>query len=115
MTPSKTAFFPQSSYTSFQPSPSATKTPPQLLVERRFTTLGGLSLRLGIIPAASVRPGARLESREIARLLPPLTIDNFEGIAAWRGPKGETLIALLSDDNFSPLQRTLLLLFELRE
>jgi hypothetical protein len=86
-----------------------------LLVERRFTTLGGLSLRLGIIPAATVRPGARLESREIARLLPPLTIDNFEGIAAWRGPKGKTLIALLSDDNFSPLQRTLLLLFELRE
>ena len=86
-----------------------------LLVERRFTTLGGLSLRLGIIPAATVRPGARLESREIARLLPPLTIDNFEGIAAWRGSKGETLIALISDDNFSPLQRTLLLLFELRE
>ena len=86
-----------------------------LLLERRFTTLGGLSIRLGILSRDDIQPGATLQSREIARLLPPLTIDNFEGVAAWLGPRGETLIALLSDDNFSPLQRTLLLVFELQE
>jgi hypothetical protein len=41
-------------------------------------------------------------------------IDNMEGIAVRRGPKGETLLYLISDDNFSPLQRTLLLMFELK-
>ena len=34
---------------------------------------------------------------------------------ARRGPDGETLIYLLSDDNFSALQDTLLLLFALEE
>ena len=47
-------------------------------------------------------------------LRPPLIFDNFEGIAARSGAGGETLIYLLSDDNFNPLQRTLLLMFALR-
>lgn len=89
-----------------------------LLIERRFTELGGLSLRLARLSAGQLQSapdisGKILEGEELARLRPPLTIDNFEGIAALTGPKGETLVALLSDDNFSPLQRTLLLLFEI--
>lgn len=91
-----------------------------LLLERRFTTLGGLSLRLARLAASALQDpagltGKTLSGQELVRLSPPLTIDNFEGIAARQGAKGETLIALLSDDNFSPLQRTLLLLFELRD
>ena len=39
----------------------------------------------------------------------------MEGIDARRGPDGETLIWLISDDNYSFLQRTLLLLFRLVE
>jgi hypothetical protein len=41
-------------------------------------------------------------------------IDNMEGLAVRRGPKGETLLYILSDDNYSPLQRTLLLMFEVK-
>jgi hypothetical protein len=90
-----------------------------LLVERRFTALGGLSIRLARLPAAELEPGADLaekilEGEGLVELQPPLTLDNFEGIAAWQGTGGETLVALLSDDNFSPLQRTLLLVFELQ-
>ena len=40
-------------------------------------------------------------------------MDNFEGIAARRGAAGESLIYLVSDDNFSDKQRTLLLMFAL--
>jgi hypothetical protein len=36
-------------------------------------------------------------------------------IDARRGPGGETLIYVLSDDNANPLQRTYLLMFELIE
>jgi hypothetical protein len=42
-----------------------------------------------------------------------MLVDNFEGIAARRGPKGETLIYLISDNNFRSGQRTLLMMFAL--
>lgn len=35
-------------------------------------------------------------------------IDNMEGISLWQGPDGRTRLTLISDDNFSRLQRTLL-------
>ena len=41
----------------------------------------------------------------------PGTVDNFEGIAAVATPTG-TRLYLLSDDNFSETQRTLLLAFD---
>ena len=50
--------------------------------------------------------------QDIAWLAAPLTIDNMEGLAI-RKEEGRTFIYLVSDDNFSPLQRTLLLKFEL--
>jgi hypothetical protein len=45
-----------------------------------------------------------------------LTLDNFEGIAAFRDRRGEIRVCLASDDNFNPAerQRTLLLEFALR-
>lgn len=81
-----------------------------LVVERRFPPVGARVIR---IAAASVTPGATLRGEELARLEGMDTVDNMEGIAARRGANGETLIYLLSDDNFSPLQQTLLLMFEL--
>jgi hypothetical protein len=41
-----------------------------------------------------------------------LTIDNFEGVAVVERPEGGWRLYLLSDDNFSPSQRTLLLAFD---
>jgi hypothetical protein len=40
-------------------------------------------------------------------------IDNMEGLAMHRNAQGETILTLVSDDNFSPVQRTLLLQFAL--
>ncbi len=43
-------------------------------------------------------------------------IDNMEGLSVNGGPNGETLVYIVSDDNFSPpLQQTMLMMFELRE
>jgi hypothetical protein len=86
-----------------------------LVLERAFSLLGGLRSRLVRLPGDSIQPGAILQAREIARLRPPLTHDNLEAVAARRGASGETLIYLVSDDNFSVLQDTLLLMFELAE
>ncbi len=49
------------------------------------------------------------------RLAPPLSVDNFEGIAVMPRPYDTTLIYLISDDNFSGRQRTLLYLFEVAD
>ena len=84
-----------------------------ILLERRFTLLGGLSARLRRIPLAAIQPGALLDGIEIAELRPPLTLDNFEGVAVHRLGDGTTRITLLSDDNFSPLQRSLIVQFDL--
>jgi hypothetical protein len=86
-----------------------------LVLERAFSLLGGLRSRLVRLPGQAIEPGAILEGREIARLQPPLTHDNLEAVAARRGARGETLIYLVSDDNFSALQDTLLLMFALAE
>jgi len=84
-----------------------------LLLERRYTNLSGPAARLSVLPQSAIRPGARLTGREIAVLRLPLSVDNFEAVAARRATDGGTLVYLLSDDNRNALQRTLLLQFRL--
>ena len=50
-----------------------------------------------------------------ANLRTPLPVDNFESVAIGTGPAGNTRIWLISDDNFSNDQRTLLLALDLTE
>ena len=83
------------------------------VVERRLTLLGGFATRIVMVRADDVRPGARLAGRTLAELRAPLVAENFEGIAAARGPEGRVFLYLVSDDNFNALQRTLLLQFSL--
>lgn len=60
--------------------------------------------------AVQYRVGA---SQKLADMNLLLTIDNFEGIAARRMPDGKVRLYIVSDDNFSASQRTLLMAFEL--
>ncbi len=82
-----------------------------LLLERRVSLLEGFVNRLSLIEGATVKPGAVLQPHELAILSAPLSVDNFEAVAARRAPDGSTLIYVLSDDNQRLLQRTLLLQF----
>ena len=83
-----------------------------LVLERSFSWLGGMMSRIVRLDAASLDT-ATLSGEEIARLAPPLLAENFEAIAVAPAAAGGLHVALLSDDNFSPFQRTLLLLFRL--
>lgn len=56
--------------------------------------------------------GRRGAITPLARLAPPLTVDNMEGIAAVPLPGRGWRLFVVSDDNFSPQQRTLLLAFD---
>lgn len=86
-----------------------------IVVERRYTLIGGVAALLRRVSKDRIQAGARLDGPELARIAPPLTVDNMEGIATTRDSAGRTLIYLLSDDNYSVLQRTLLLMFELTD
>ena len=54
------------------------------------------------------------EAREMARLdlEPPMNVENFEGLAVVSRPDGGLRFFLLSDDNESPRERTLLFAFD---
>lgn len=86
-----------------------------LTLERRFGLPFGISARIRRIPAEDVRPGNVVDGPIIFAASLGNQIDNMEGIAVQQGPNGETLIALVSDNNLSALQRTLLLYFALVE
>lgn len=84
-----------------------------LVVERRFNLRSGAGGRIKRIARSAIVPGGHMEGTVIAELQSPLVVDNFEGIEARKDSSGRTLIYLISDDNHNPLQRTLLLMFEL--
>lgn len=78
---------------------------------RSFTPMRGNVVRLKIVD----RAGREIDAMEIAR---PMTVDNFEGLAAVPRPDGGARFYLVSDDNFGTYnglpthQRTLLLAFD---
>lgn len=84
-----------------------------LVLERRYSVLAGPAARLKHLPSESLKPGAQLEGRVLAEIRYPLTIDNMEGLATWQNGTGETMVLMMSDDNFNLWQRNLLLLFVL--
>jgi hypothetical protein len=86
-----------------------------VVLEHRYSVESGSVVRFVRVPRAAIAPYQRVEGKEIALLAPPLTTDNFEGVAARRGQGDEALLYVMSDDNFNPLQRTLLMLFAVRD
>lgn len=82
-----------------------------LVLNRRYSPLAGVSAILMALPVNAARLTVGTPE-VIAELVPPVTVDNMEALAV-RRENGRTFIYMASDDNFSPLQRTLLLKFEL--
>jgi hypothetical protein len=81
-----------------------------LVLERRYVPFGILSARVTRVNAKNIQPGAKLVGRELLKLEQPLAVENFEGIAVKQTSAG-TILFLVSDDNFSSFQQTLLLQF----
>ncbi len=72
---------------------------------RDFNVVVGATIRVLITD----RAGRTLDLHTITR---PATVDNFEGLSALPRADGSVRFYLISDDNFSPAQRTLLLAFD---
>jgi hypothetical protein len=86
-----------------------------LILERKFSWLGGLGIRIRRIPLKSLSPGAVVEGPAIFNADLGQEVDNMEGIDAHVTAEGDTVLTMVSDDNFSMIQRTLLLQFTLVE
>jgi hypothetical protein len=86
-----------------------------LILERKFSWLAGIGIRIRRIALKSVAPGAVVDGPSIFDADLGHEIDNMEGIDAHVTPEGDTVLTMVSDDNFSMIQRTLLLQFTLVE
>lgn len=86
-----------------------------LLLERKFSLVDGVGIRIRRIPLTAMAPGAVVDGPSIFEADLSAEIDNMEGIDAHVTPEGDTVLTMVSDDNFSPIQRTLLLQFTLLE
>jgi len=84
-----------------------------LLLERSFSLLKGVAMRLRRIPLAALKEGALVDGPVLVTADMGYQIDNMEGVGVHRTSEGETVLTLVSDDNFSPIQRNLLLQFTL--
>jgi hypothetical protein len=86
-----------------------------LVLERKFSWLSGVGIRIRRIALSSIAPGALIDGPAIFNADLGHEIDNMEGIDAHVTPEGDTVLTLVSDDNFSLIQRNLLLQFTLVE
>jgi hypothetical protein len=84
-----------------------------VLLERRFRYSEGVQMRIRRVPAAELKPGKLITGEVLLEATDRLNIDNMEAIAVHRSRAGETILTLMSDDNFSPLQRSLIMQFAL--
>ena len=83
-----------------------------LFLNRRVSLLDGISAKLTVAELPASDEETVLAGTEIAHFEPPVTVDNMEALSVTR-EDGRTIVWIASDDNFSPLQRSLLLKFAL--
>jgi hypothetical protein len=83
-----------------------------LVLNRRISFPNGFAAKLGILDPASIARGKIVSGKTIATLASPLLVDNMEG-ATTTQEKGQTIVWIISDNNFNIFQRTLLMKFAL--
>jgi hypothetical protein len=85
------------------------------VLERKFSFIEGAGMRLRRFALKDIKPGARVDGVTLVEADMGYQIDNMESLAVHRAEDGALILTMISDDNFSPMQRTLLLQFALRE
>ena len=84
-----------------------------LILERRFSIFRGAGMRIRKFALANIKPDAVIEGAVLILADRANQIDNMEALGIHRNAAGETILTIISDDNFTPLQRTILLRFAL--
>ena len=79
-------------------------------LERYWTPAVGSRVRIVRFAQTMLDSDAVIEPELLAEFDTTLSVDNFEGITAFHRD-GETILLIVSDDNYNPQQRTLLMAF----
>jgi hypothetical protein len=87
-----------------------------IVLERRYVPPFSLSMRLRRIVQSTIAEGAVLDGDVLLEAAFPVSqIDNMEALSAHKDADGVSVLTLMSDDNFSQRQRTLLLQFAIAD
>lgn len=86
-----------------------------LILERKYEPDRGMMMRIRRIALSEIRPNALVDGPVIFEADGRYNIDNMEALSVHRSRSGDTILTLMSDNNFSPTQRTLLLQFSLKD
>lgn len=86
-----------------------------IILERHFSRTRGVAMRLRVLDLGDLGTRKPVTGRELFTADFGYEIDNMEAISVHRDSEGATVITLVSDDNFSFLQRTILLQFTLAD
>ncbi len=84
-----------------------------LILERLFSLSEGIGMRLRQLDGSNLRPDHLHTGKTLLTADFSYQIDNMEALSIHRNAYGETVLSLMSDDNRSFLQRTVLLRFVL--
>ncbi len=85
-----------------------------VILERSFAWLSGVKMRMRKIAASDVRAGTVFDGDVLIEADMSYELDNMEGLAIHQAKNGESILTLISDNNFNNcLQRTLILQFAL--
>ncbi|ACS80632.1 esterase-like activity of phytase family protein [Maridesulfovibrio salexigens] len=86
-----------------------------LILERKYRGPGTLGIRFCTINRNQMKEGAVLSPEFFCEINLPIPRDNYEGMDIIKDKEGAQWIYIISDDNFSPVQHTLLTLLELKK
>ncbi len=84
-----------------------------IVLERHFSMFLGVAMRIRRLSAAELDGPQPMSGTTLLTAGMAHAVDNMEGVAIHRDETGRTILTIVSDDNFSALQRTLILQFEL--
>lgn len=86
-----------------------------LILERQYSMQRGVAMRIRRLRLDDIKPGAVVDGSTIIEADSRCQIDNMEALSVNRNSEAETVITILSDNNNSAIQRTVLLQFVLKE
>lgn len=82
-----------------------------VILERYFTFLSGVHMRLRAIPLSEIAANTLVDGKVLIEADGNFEIDNMEALAITKNARDQLVLTLISDDNFNYFQRTIVLRF----
>lgn len=84
-----------------------------VILERSISLFLGPQMQIRQICGRNIKPKALVDGKKLLTMNGVLAVDNMEGLAMHKAANGETILTVVSDNNYHFLQRNLMLQFAL--